>query len=169
MCCFHRRSYIASVIHTLLVISKVSSFGMGIVVYRVNWSFGLFQGEIFVIMSFYYHVDMFHTHFQSFKHCRTSATAFVTKCVFCVSIGRSHCKVVALRKVCCSYVLSVFFQVVKWSKYVIMLILSLFLIFISLMQHLVKLEEHPDLATQPYCAQHELATWNLYLPVLRIV
>ena len=37
---------------------------MGPVTHHVKWSFGLFQGEIFVIGSCSYHVYIFYTHFQ---------------------------------------------------------------------------------------------------------
>lgn len=104
---FHHHSHIVSVICTFIVIFQVSSFGMGITAYHVKRSFGLFQGKIFVMMSYSYHVDMFHTHFENFTHCRTSVVIVVVKCIFCVTLEMGCHNVVSLRKVCRSRVLRV--------------------------------------------------------------
>lgn len=90
MCCFHRRSHIASVIRTFIFIYKVSYFCVGIA--SIEWSFDLFQGEIFVIMSCSYHVGPFHTHFQIVMHCRTSVINVVAKSIFSVTFVISYCK-----------------------------------------------------------------------------
>jgi len=65
MFCFHHCSHISSVVSSFIFILKVSSFGVGL-----------------VIMIFYYHVDMFHTHFQIFTNCHTSVVIVVANCVF---------------------------------------------------------------------------------------
>lgn len=107
---FHLR--IASVVRTFISISHVSSFDMGSVAHCIRWSFGLSQGVIFVLMSFYYHVNMYHTHSKIFKRCHTSVVTAITKCIFSVALGQSHRKVVAL-KVGCSYVLNFPCHIVK--------------------------------------------------------
>ena len=77
----------------------MSSFGVGIVTYRVKWSFVLFQGEIFVIMSCSYHVYMFYSHFQIFMHYHTSVVIIVANCIFSVTLRMVCRNVVALRTI----------------------------------------------------------------------
>lgn len=56
------------------------------IAYHVKRCFYLLQGKIFIIMSCSYHVDMFHTHSQSFKRCCTSVATFIANCIFCVNL-----------------------------------------------------------------------------------
>lgn len=66
-----------------------------------------------MLMMCTYHVNMYHTHFQSFKHGRTSVVTILAKYIFGVALGVIRRKVVSLRKVCYSCVLSVPHCVIK--------------------------------------------------------
>lgn len=52
-----------------------------------KFSFGLFQGVTLVLMSHSYHVGMYRTHSQSFKHFHTSVVVVIAKCTHSVALG----------------------------------------------------------------------------------
>lgn len=72
-------------------------------------------------MSLSYHVNMHHTHFQTFKKCCRSVVTIVAKCIFNITLGKSCCNVVTLRKVYSSRVLSDKFCDINYYKCVIMI------------------------------------------------
>lgn len=78
---------------------------MGIISYHAKGSYGRFQVEIFVKMSFSHHIYMFSTHFQSFMHYYTSVIIILTNPIVGIALVVSHQKCCCIKGSMFSYVL----------------------------------------------------------------
>lgn len=87
-------------LHSPLTVTNVL-FWYGMCRTSHKFSFGFLQWVILVLMRHAYHLDIYHTHSKSFKHCCISVFIVVAKCTFSVTLG---------------YVVA---MLLHWGKYVV--------------------------------------------------